>query len=281
MLRHEAGVEERARLADAVLARGRDLAPEVDDCRACRATSARSPVCGLRAPSPRPRGRSAAPRGAGSCPPCRTRRSGAGTGSSPGPSSRRRRSSRPSASARIGRSFWTSCSWRFLVPVEITTRRLRLDRGQQVRERLAGAGAGLGEQQPAVLQHVRHGLGELALRRALLVAGQHASERAARCEEVGRMSHERVILGQMLSRNGSDARPPPTTRTHVPPLPRAATRALYRVFLRRRASAEIPLPIRSSVPASGTGVPDSGTAVPVISMSNAVRPPWSSRATAT
>ena len=77
-------------------------------------------------------------------------------------------------------SFWTSCSCRFLVPVEITTRRPELDRRQQVGERLAGAGAGLGEQQPAVLEHVGHGLREPALRRPLLVAGQHAGERAAR-----------------------------------------------------------------------------------------------------
>ena len=51
---HEAGVEERARLADAVLARGRDLAPEVHDVRHVRDLGA---VAGLRSPGPRPRPR--------------------------------------------------------------------------------------------------------------------------------------------------------------------------------------------------------------------------------
>ena len=82
-------------------------------------------------------------------------------------------------------SFETSCSCRFLVPVEIDDPAAELDRRQQVRERLAGAGAGLGEQQAALVEHVGHGLGQLALGGPLLVAGQHARERAASREERG------------------------------------------------------------------------------------------------
>ncbi len=119
---HPAGVEVGAGLADAVLARGRDLAPEVHgvgqvrDLRAVAGVGVGSPVLD----GPEERDLVEAPEAA------RLRRrsgSGGGRGSCRGPSSPRRERSRPRARARSGRSLSTSCSCRFLVPVETTTRR--------------------------------------------------------------------------------------------------------------------------------------------------------------
>ena len=139
----------RARLADAVLAGGRDLAPEVD---AVRQVGDLGAVAGLgrRRPGldravdrdllePPEAARLAEGREAQQAEvvrPALHHRHVAGRGRAPA-----RGAACPSA---------TSCSCRFLVPVEITTRRPSSHRGQQVGERLAGAGAGLGQQQPAV-----------------------------------------------------------------------------------------------------------------------------------
>ena len=71
----------------------------------------------------------------------------------------------PSASRRTGRSLKKICSWRFFVPVETSTRLPAEDRGNEIGERLAGAGAGFGEQHAAVREDVGDGLGHLALRR--------------------------------------------------------------------------------------------------------------------
>ena len=56
------------------------------------------------------------------CPPCGTSEAEQAEVVRRGPSYGDQ-SSRPSARASSGMSFWTSCSWRFLVPVETTTRR--------------------------------------------------------------------------------------------------------------------------------------------------------------
>ncbi len=60
----------------------------------------------------------------------------------------------------------------------------QLHRGQQVGEGLAGARPGLRQQHAAVAQHPADGVREPRLRRALLVRGQDARQRPARAEEV-------------------------------------------------------------------------------------------------
>ena len=107
--RHPAGVEVGAGLADAVLARGRDLAPEVDGVGQV-GDLARGRRSRSRAPRPRPRGRAGSRPAGGSCPAWPKERSAAGKGSSPGPSSPRRsgRGRAPGPGA--------GCPWRRAAP---------------------------------------------------------------------------------------------------------------------------------------------------------------------
>ena len=93
------------------------------------------------------------------------------------------RRSRPRARASRGRSLSTSCSCRFLVPVETTTRRPSSTAGQEVGEGLAGAGAGLGQEQAAPPESALDRLGQPLLGGTLLVAGQHPGEQALVAEE--------------------------------------------------------------------------------------------------
>jgi hypothetical protein len=69
------------------------------------------------------------------------------------------------------------------VPVETTDAAAELDRGQQVRERLAGARARLGQQQAAVFEHLAHGLGETLLRGPFFVRRQRAGQLPCPSEE--------------------------------------------------------------------------------------------------
>ena len=59
------------------------------------------------------------------------------------------------------------------------------NRGHEVGERLAGAGAGLGEEDAAVLEHARHGGRHLDLAGARLEVGHRAGERPAGREDRG------------------------------------------------------------------------------------------------
>jgi hypothetical protein len=59
------------------------------------------------------------------------------------------------------------------------------DRGQQVRERLAGAGAGLAQQQLVARQRLRDGVRHFQLRGAVLVATHAGAEPAAGTERGG------------------------------------------------------------------------------------------------
>ena len=182
--RDPAGIEVGTGLADAVLAGGRDLAPEVGGvgqvldlaavagarCAGAQSSTARkSGISSKRRKLPGLAEGPVAQRGRGSC---------------PRPFMTATFRSRPSARARSGMSLGRSCSWRFLVPVETTTRRPSSTAGKEVGEGLAGAGAGLGEQQrrrraasaPTASDEPR-------LRRPLLVVGQRAGQEAARAEE--------------------------------------------------------------------------------------------------
>ena len=66
------------------------------------------------------------------------------------------------------------------MPVETRTRwRLRIG-GNEIGERLAGAGSGLGEQRAAVLERVGDGRGHVHLAGARLEVGEGARQRAVR-----------------------------------------------------------------------------------------------------
>ena len=58
-----------------------------------------------------------------------------------------------------------SCSCRFLVPVEMTTRLPERIAGNQIRQRLAGAGAGFDDQVLLLGERAFHGFGHLELAR--------------------------------------------------------------------------------------------------------------------
>ena len=161
---------------------GGDLAPEVDAVGQVL-DLARGRRCRCAAPSPRRRGRAGSRRGGGSCPPGRTSGSAAGRGSSPRPFITR---DVEVAAERPGQE-------RDVLVDELLLQVLgaggdhhapaQLDRGQQVGEGLAGAGARLGQQHAAVRQDVAHGLRQLLLGRTLLVSREGAGECSTRPEE--------------------------------------------------------------------------------------------------
>ena len=176
--RDEAGVEQRARLADAVLARGRDLAPEVD---AVRHVGDLGPVAGLglgrpRLDGPVDRQLFEPPEAAGLA-----EGGEAQQAQVVGSALHHRDAQLASERLREQRQVLLD---ELLLQVLGAGRDhdapLGKHRRQQVGERLAGAGAGLGQQQPAVLEHFGYRLREPDLRLSLLVAGQHPGERSAR-----------------------------------------------------------------------------------------------------
>ena len=91
----------------------------------------------------------------------------------------------------------------------------QLHRGKQVGEGLAGARPRLGQEQPAVLEHPLHGLGEAALGRPLLVAGQDAGEQAVGTEEGSHRGRSHPVI---LRRAGT-CRGPPSVSVLQPALP--------------------------------------------------------------
>ena len=69
------------------------------------------------------------------------------------------------------------------MPVEIEHALAAEDGGDEIGERLAGAGARFGEQDAAVLEHARDGRGHVRLAGARLEVGQRARQRAVGGED--------------------------------------------------------------------------------------------------
>ncbi len=179
--RHEARVEQRARLADAVLARRRDLAPELDAVRHVLDLGA---VPGLREGGPRLH--RAEDRD--------LLEAAEGTRLAEGGEAQQAEVVRPALHDRDAQLAAEGAGEdRDVLLDELLLEVLgaggddhaaaELDRGEEIRESLAGAGAGLGEKQPARVEHLGHRLRELALGLALLVAGEDPCQGAVAVEE--------------------------------------------------------------------------------------------------
>ncbi len=129
----------------------------------------------------------------------------------------------------------------------------QFDCRQQVRKRLAGAGARFGQQHAAVTQCRADALGEFLLRRPVLVAGEDRSQQAAAAEEpLRRYPRRRLVLVLLLLRRVRLQQP------RKPPGARRTAESARTAYAPRRAPPRARCRCRpTAVPATSTGRPAS------------------------
>ena len=113
-------------------------------------------------------------------------------------------------------SLVSSCSWRLIVCVEMTTRRRRRfvvarlfgfspvakNGRHEIGEALAHAGAGLDDQVMAILDRVGHGIGHGQLFVAMFVVRQPCGDPPRRPEDFGRRKHPLSVAGERRKGEG-------------------------------------------------------------------------------